>query len=199
MVEKKGKYFRAYRQHEELFYLNFKERAESYWSIYEDHYAYGLTYEDLAEKYYYSTNSIPRIVRKVEKFLSAPEENLDDPHIWINYVLSREVVVPNAFTDRTGSSVGTQKWFWIYGVLLDLYRREKLLCIPKPVIRCVKAQYNNSDRMSRLIEELRSLVFYLENGENVKVFERINVDRKAIRFEFTDHFLWYIWPVRFIA
>lgn len=199
MVEKKGKYFRAYRQHEELFCLNFKDRAESYWGIYSDHYVNGLTYEELAEKYYYSTNSIYKIIRNVEEFLHAPEENIYDSHVWINYVLSREVEMPEVFTNRAGSSVGEHKWFWIYGMLLNLYKNKRPLCIPKAVIKRVKAQYKNSDRMSRLIEDLRGLVFYLKNGENVKVFERIDADQKVIKFEFTDHFLWYIWPLRFIA
>lgn len=184
--------FEQYEKYKDLFDDYFKENAEEYWQMYKEYFTGNYTYQTLSEKYFYSEETIKRIIRKVKDFFENPLGKVSQ----LDYIISDlkgSVMLHKEFIEGQGYlSLNANK------LLLEsiyLYQNGMSLRNPRSRIIDLGRQYVNVSRRAELFDELRNLEIRLPKGNCIKVYEMIEDEKGVMKFVFTEDALCYIDPL----
>lgn len=180
-----------YEENRDLFEQFFGENATTYWEIYKYHYVDKISYDRIGKCYHYSATTVRNIIHRIEEFLDNPEAAIAELDYPIE-ALDGDIWMPKEFINGFYSlSICANK---IFCEAIYLYQHGMIQKIHKSHILFCAAQYRDSKRRATLCDELRDFQIVLRDGRCIKIFESIEDDRGALRFEFSQEALNYIDP-----
>lgn len=188
-------YIKKYEDNKGRFEIFFGDNAKLYWKIWELHNVGKISYDKLALHYGYVKSSIKNICDRVEGFLDNPRMR-EEKNISLEE-LAGSIMYPNKFIYGYGANTLSLNAHKIFLETIYLYQHGLNLEIPRDHIMSFSTQYKNTDRRSELFEELRNLQIWIGEGEIIKVFTKVDDNKGAMIFEFTEVCLDYIDPWRY--
>ena len=187
----KRNYIKEYEKYSGLFKKHFGENADIYWKMYLNYHVDHISYDKLGILHNISKTTVRNILKRIESFLQDPWKIMREVDYSIK-LLDGNIYMPNEFIlGYRGLSFDADQ---VFHEAIYLYQHGMYQKIPRSHVLWYSTQYKNVDRRTALIEELRNCSIFLRSGESVKIFDKIEDEKGAIRFEFTKECLEYITP-----